>query len=191
MSHVRDDFFIITGGPGSGKTSVIKKLKEGGICCVEEAGRKIIQVQTLLGGPALPWKSPQLYSELQFHQDVANYLEGQDGRLTIFDRGIADTIGYLTLNALPVPPYMRAAVADLRYNDRVFITPPWPSIYNSDAERRQDYAESVRTHDAMVVIYREAGYQMVPVPQASIADRAAFIIDKMSTAPRSRRGARA
>jgi len=49
------NFYIISGGPGSGKTSLINALARQGIPSMPEAGRAIIQDQMAIGGIALPW----------------------------------------------------------------------------------------------------------------------------------------
>jgi predicted ATPase len=49
----RNNFIILTGGPSSGKTSIIEKLKEKGYLCIDEVGRQIIQEQLAIGGNAL------------------------------------------------------------------------------------------------------------------------------------------
>jgi predicted ATPase len=50
-----DHLHVITGGPGSGKTSLIDALSAGGIRHMPEAGQAIIQDQVDVGGTALPW----------------------------------------------------------------------------------------------------------------------------------------
>ena len=45
--------FVITGGPGSGKTTLIDALARAGFARTVEAGRAIIQDQQAIDGPAL------------------------------------------------------------------------------------------------------------------------------------------
>ena len=49
----RNNFYIITGGPGSGKSTVIDALGKVGFLCADEVGRQIIQEQLKIGGDAL------------------------------------------------------------------------------------------------------------------------------------------
>lgn len=49
------DFHIITGGPGSGKSTLIDALAAQGFHHMPEAGRAIIRDQVAIGGTALPW----------------------------------------------------------------------------------------------------------------------------------------
>jgi predicted ATPase len=44
------NFFVISGGPGAGKTSVLAELEKLGFRYVPEAARQLIQEQTQTGG---------------------------------------------------------------------------------------------------------------------------------------------
>lgn len=47
------NFFIFTGGPGSGKTSVLNELAQRGYLIVPEVARAIIKQQQDIGGNAI------------------------------------------------------------------------------------------------------------------------------------------
>ena len=64
-----------------------------------------------------------------------------------------------------------------RYNDHVFILPPWKEIYRTDAERKQDWNEAVFTYNKMIQTYRSFQYNLVEVPKNSIEQRANFILN--------------
>ena len=66
----RPNFHIITGGPGSGKTSIIEALRERGYRCVDEVGRKIIREQVLIGGNALHWGDRAKFLELMLSRSM-------------------------------------------------------------------------------------------------------------------------
>ena len=99
---------------------------------------------------------------------------GRDG-FVMFDRAIPDLVGYHLLRGLPVPGHVARAAETFRYARRVFVAPPWPQIYRTDAERGQDFDEAVRTHDAMVDAYVRCGYELVALPLATPAERVAFV----------------
>ena len=62
-----------------------------------------------------------------------------------------------------------------RYNTRVFVFPPWREIYETDAERKQDWAEAERTFDLVLWTLPQLGYEPLVVPKGSVAERADFL----------------
>lgn len=171
-------FFILTGGPGSGKTSLINELKKRGYTCVDETGRQIIQEQVLTGGDALPWQNRELFRDKMLERSIQDYLTHiGDKHTCFFDRGILDVIGYANLTQLEVTAAMQHAANQYRYNPVVFITPPWEEIYTQDTERKQSYQEAVDTYHQMVLVYRSYGYKLVEIPRTNLDERLAFILD--------------
>jgi predicted ATPase len=177
MDNVSDRLFDLTGGPGSGKTTLIKGLSLAGYATSDEAGRAIIQDQQAIDGPALPWRDPAAFAEMMLSFEMRPYrlAQTQDGPV-LFDRGIPDLIGYLRLAGLVVPAHLEKAAEIFRYNRRVFILPPWPQIYVQDSERKQTREEAEATYKAMITSYRGYGYELVPVPVGPIDKRVEFVI---------------
>ena len=94
-----DRLFAITGGPGSGKSTLINALAGRGISTMPEAGRAIIQDQLDIGGEALPWSDRRAFAELMLSWEMRSYraalsLSGP----VMFDRGVPDVLGYLRLS---------------------------------------------------------------------------------------------
>ncbi len=182
---MRDDgarFVVITGGPGSGKSSLLAELSRMGYACAPEGGRAIIRASMAVDGPALPWRERSLFAELMLMWDIRSYEEHQRGSpgAAFFDRGIPDVLGYLNLCGLAVPLHLHRACDLYRYHSTVFIAPPWPDIYQGDSERRQDWGEANRTHDVMRTTYEACGYHLVTLPKSSVTERAAFLLEELS-----------
>jgi predicted ATPase len=175
-----DCFFVITGGPGSGKSLLIEELHRRGYARSVEAGRGVIQDQMMIGGRAVPWSDPLLFAELMLCWEMRSYhiAESVDGPV-FFDRGVPDVLGYLRLVGLPAPEHMKRAAMVFRYNHVVFIASPWREIFRQDRERKQDFEEAVRTYDSMVATYNELGYDLVELPRASVEERARFALDRI------------
>ena len=171
---------VITGGPGSGKTSLIEALANLGYGVEPEAGRAIIRRQQAVDGPALPWRDRALFAQRMFEHDIEAHDRSRSADGGVFhDRGLPDVIGYLTLCGLQVPDHMSEAARTLRYHPTVFIAPPWPEIFGQDAERRQDFDEAKRTYEAMAMVYPRYGYRLVEMPKATVAERVAFVLDQI------------
>lgn len=178
MPDETDRLIVITGGPGSGKTSLIEALAATGRAVRPEAGRTIIRDQQGIGGRGLPWVDPVLFAELMLAADLHSHAEALTGRGEVFfDRGIPDIAGYLMLCGLAIPESVEQAARQLRYRPTVFIAPPWRGIFTQDAERKQDFAEAERTYAVMAEIYPRYGYGLVELPRASVSERVAFVLD--------------
>lgn len=171
-----DRFFIVTGGPGSGKSTLIEALAAHGVSRMPEAGRAIIQDQVAIGGTALPWADRLAFAELMLSWEMRSYRAAQAlSGPVIFDRGVPDVIGYLKLSGLAVPPHVEQAARRFRYHHRVLIAPPWPAIFTQDAERKQSIEEAEATYRAMVDVYSGLGYELVALPLAPIPERVRFV----------------
>lgn len=168
--------FVVTGGPGSGKSSLIAELAQRGFPFMPEAGRAIIQDQVRIGGSALPWADRAAFAELMLGWELRSYREASAlNAKVLMDRGIPDVIGYLTLCGLPVPAHIERAATLHRYNRRVFLAPYWEAIFTADAERKQDRQEAAMTGRIMAETYARLGYEIVELPLTDIAARADFV----------------
>ncbi len=61
-------YFVITGGPGVGKTTLLNELGARQFHIVPEDARRIIQEQVAAGGKGLPWENKELYAALMLEQ---------------------------------------------------------------------------------------------------------------------------
>jgi predicted ATPase len=180
MKLVRNNFYILSGGPGSGKTTLIEILRARGYGCVEEAGRKIIQQQVKFGGDAVHWKDQIKFREVMLSWCVdafENVIERV--RPVFFDRAIPELIGYSALIKAENPPYIQRAADLFRYNPMVFVAPPWKEIYRNDVERKQSFEEAIDSYLAATASYVKCGYSLVELPKGSAIERVDFVLRRV------------
>ncbi len=177
-------FYVITGGPGSGKTTVLAELARRGYVCVPEDARAVIQEQVAAGGSGVPWAAAPLFAEMLMRRSIATYQQqvAQDPQAPVyFDRGVGDAFTCADLIGHTLAANLCEQAIQCRYRDPVFLAPWWPEIYMTDEERRQSREEAERTEHAIVKTYSELGYRMMKLPLASPAERADFILRHATT----------
>ncbi|MEP7454712.1 AAA family ATPase [Phyllobacterium sp. SB3] len=180
MRILNERFVVLTGGPGSGKTTIINELNRRGYTSSVEAGRGIIQQHVSIEGPALPWNDPALFAELMLSWELRSYEMARENEgIVFFDRGVPDITGYLRLSNISVPSHMSAAADHYRYNPLVFILPPWEEIFEQDTERKQTLDEAAQTYHAMVKAYDDYGYDLIEVPRLTPEKRGDFILEHL------------
>jgi predicted ATPase len=176
----RDNFYIITGGPGSGKSTLLDALKGKEYQCVDEVARQIIQEQMKMGGDAMHTKSQLKFRDLMLVRSIDAYIKINEATKPVFfDRGIPDLAGYSHLIKCDIPDYLQHAIESHRYNNTVFIAPPWEEIYQGDEERKQSWEEAVATYNNISRGYIECGYRLVELPRGAIEDRVDFILRRI------------
>jgi predicted ATPase len=171
----KPNFFLFTGGPGVGKTTLIRHLEARGERVVEETHRAVIAEQAAAGSRAVPWDDYAACCELCVRRDIEKFdARAHETDRLFFDRGVPDGFDP---RWNPPPDLLEAALAR-RYNRRVFVFPPWREIYETDAERRQDWAEAEATFGRVLKGLARFGYEAVVVPIGTVEDRAAFVLDR-------------
>lgn len=180
MQTFNANLYIVTGGPGTGKTTVLQELEKRGYKYTSEVARQIIREQICYGGIALPWGDRELYTRMMWERSVKSFVENTPLPQIMFaDRGLPDTLCYARLIGHPEERNIRRACDQYRYASKVFFAPAWKEIYRTDTERKQEFAEAVRTSELMLKIYRECGYELLELPKASASDRAKFILKNL------------
>jgi predicted ATPase len=175
---VTDHLHVLTGGPGSGKSTLVERLRLLGYGTTPEAGRAIIRDQLAIGGTL--HRDPEPFLEAILVWEMRSYGEALDAAGHVFfDRGMPDVAGGWTDLGRPVPPHVAAAVGRCRYARTVFVAPPWREIYVHDEERTQSWETAVRTYDVMVSAYAGAGYDLVELPPVPVEERVAFVLDRL------------
>ncbi|RYA23553.1 ATP-binding protein [Malaciobacter halophilus] len=171
---------IFTGGPGSGKTSVIEFLSSLGYASAPEVGRKVIQTQVKFQGTALPWQDKIAFRDEMVLEEINNYESLGNLVTTFYDRSIIDSYGYSKLEKIPVSNFLLTKCYELNYYRKVFIFPPWEAIYENDVDRKQDFNEAVATYYEMVSAYNKFAYELIEVPKVSVKERAEFILNNLN-----------
>tara|TARA_Y100001968_G_C19333808_1_gene705713 strand:- start:221 stop:739 length:519 start_codon:yes stop_codon:yes gene_type:complete len=169
---------VITGAPGSGKTSIINSLKKRGFNCFDEISREVIINQIKMGGDALPWKNLFSFSQKVFKLRESQFSESIT-TIQFFDRSIVDVYAYMKADNLKVPQKFISSIKKNKYHKVVFITPAWKEIYKNDSERQESFTQAIKIEKYLKHSYEKFGYQLLTIPKISVTDRVNFILSKI------------
>ena len=171
---------VITGGPGTGKSSIIKYLESQGHYCLHEVSRQITIEAQQQGIEQLFLEKPLLFSEKLLEARINQHQEAiQLSKECIFlDRGIPDVVAYMDYLGTQYPAEFASACKKHKY-DKIFLLPPWKEIYTSDNERYESYDQAFVIHEHLKNSYITYGYEPIEVPIGTIAYRSSFIMDSL------------
>lgn len=173
---VRNNYVIISGCSGGGKSTLLSELANRGYPVVAEPGRQIVKEQMAIVGDGLPWVNLQKFLELVLSRYLYQYnSQKESDQIIFFDRGIIDA---LQLNQTQAD-YFQKAAERFRYNRFVFLVPPWEEIFTNDPERKHDFELAKKEYEELLIKYKNFGYETVLVPKVSVKERADFILEKI------------
>lgn len=175
----KHNFYIITGGPGGGKTTLLNVLALKGYRYIGDTARDLIRQRLAKDLPPRP--DPASFARQIFFQDFENYLSNANTTsLLFFDRSFMDSANLL-YNA-DFSTYRKIKNTHLinRYNQKVFITPPWKEIYCNDSERDQTFEQAIEVHARVCSWYTQHDYEIITIPNDTIENRANFVLDCVS-----------
>ncbi|MCR8668082.1 ATP-binding protein [Aestuariibaculum sp. M13] len=168
---------VITGGPGTGKSSLINELVKRGHTCLEEISRQVILDAQKEGIDQLFLSNPLLFSELLLKGRQQQFEDANihTAETIFFDRGVHDVIAYMDFIGDTYPQHFIDACENLVY-DSVFILKPWEAIYTSDNERYESFEQALQIHDHLLNTYSRYNYNLIDIPFDTIENRADYIL---------------
>jgi predicted ATPase len=169
-----NEFYVLTGGPAVGKTTLIEHLADRGHATIRESARDVIEEQKHLGSDKLPWIDRPGFQRLVLATQLARE-DAAAGKVAFLDRGIPDGIAYLKEGSYePMPELLEHAQGRYRL---VFLLDPTGN-YQKDSVRYEEADIAIKIHQLIEETYKELGYEFVRIPAASVEERAKMLLDK-------------
>lgn len=175
---------VITGAPGTGKTTIINKLEQDHFFCFHEIIRAMTQEaknnggsNTMKSNPIVSVSDPYQFNLLILNGRIQQYKDASDESADVlfYDRGIPDVLAYMDYFEQVYEQDFIKACEEHKY-DRVFLLPPWEDIYVSDEERYESFEQATQLHHHLLETYTRFGYNCIEVPFGTVEERNNFIL---------------
>ncbi|MEU5340120.1 AAA family ATPase [Streptomyces sp. NPDC020766] len=167
--------YVLTGTPGAGKTSILRRLDELGYGVVDEAATAVIARAQAVGEDQ-PWTRASFIDEIVALQRQRQ-LEAT-GSVQVFDRSPVCTHALTTYLGWPVSP---ALAAELERNtsegvyERQVLFVRNLGFCEPTAARRISFQESLAFEKIHEESYRTFGYELIDIPAGDLAHRVATV----------------
>ena len=173
----KTNWYIITGGPSTGKSKTIDHLAYLGYLIRPEVARILIDDELSKGKTIQEIRGDEKSFE---HKILKIKIETEEtapkDNLIFWERGMPDSIVYLKKYRGDFD--LALQLCKKRRYMGVFILDLLPT-YEKDYARTESSQKAREIHEALYNCYLEFGYKVVRVPVAPISERAQYIIKQV------------
>ncbi|MEO6394788.1 MAG: ATP-binding protein [Devosia sp.] len=180
MSVGQTNWYVVTGGPSSGKTTTINGLRARGYQTTIEHARHYIDTQRVAGRSVEETRANQH----EFQRGVIDMQRDEEANLdpselVFLDRALPDGLAYYRFLGLEPDPDYLSVLRDRVYAG-IFLLDLLPLA--PDYARTEDSAAQIVIHSGLEAVYRELGYRPIAVPAVSPEARVDFILANLPNA---------
>ena len=171
------NWYVVTGGPCSGKTTTVNLLRQRGYKTTIEHARHYLDTQSVNGKTVEEVRKNQIefqlgVLEMQIEQE--NSLE--ESNVVFLDRAMPDSLAYYRFLNLPPDKKLLDSIAKAAYK-KVFILDPLPLV--KDYARKEDEEGQKRIQELLTEVYKSLPFPVVHVPILEPNDRVDFILNNL------------
>jgi predicted ATPase len=172
VTIVQTNWYVITGAPSSGKTTLINQLAQQGYTVSSEIAREYIAdlLSNNLSLEDIQKNNRQLQRGI-LALALKRARKLHPNQLIFFDRGTADSLGYFNYYQLDAQQ-MTHACQYLRYKN-IFYCHQFP--IEQDEVRVEDHITAKKIGDHIYQAYVSLGYQLIELPAVSVEERIKLI----------------
>jgi len=171
------NWYVITGGPSSGKTTTVNILRERGYITTMEHARHFLDTQRLKGRTIEEVRKNQR----EFQLGVLDMQIEQENEIApnvqaFLDRAIPDALAYYRFLNLSVDEKLIKALQTVSYK-KIFIMDYLP--LKNDYARNENAEAQKKIHELITEVYESLSFPVVHVPVLPAEERVDFILKNL------------
>jgi predicted ATPase len=178
VSDGRDQWYVITGPPCSGKSTTVELLAQRGFRVRSEIARAYVNEEISKGRKIEEIRSdmPRFQCEV-LRRALASEEALPRDEVIYFDRGIPDSLAYFLLHGISPEPYMRR-ISSSKYR-KVFYLDPLDN-YMADYARIESLGERDQLARLLWKAYSDLEFCIERVPALPRLERIEYILARVS-----------
>ncbi len=171
------NWYVITGGPSSGKTTTVNLLTARGYKTTIEHARHYIDTQLINGKTVEEIRKNQAEFQLGIlDMQIEQEASLSPAEVVFLDRAIPDTLAYYRFLHLLEDEKLLNAIQAASYK-KVFILDCLPLV--QDYARKEDDVAQKKIHSLLTEVYESLGFPVSHVPVLSAEVRVDFILNNL------------
>jgi predicted ATPase len=173
----KNNWYVLTGGPCSGKTATLKALKKKGYKTFDEAARIFIDQEIKKGNPLAKIRKDELLFQkkvLRMKVKIEKTLPKDE--ILFLERGIPDSLAYYKICGVTKNKELEKAAKKSSYK-KVFLLELLD--YEKDYARTEDQNTAFKLEKELEESYKKIGIPLVRVPKMSIGKRVGYILKNL------------
>ncbi len=170
------NWYVITGGPSSGKTTVLKELEKLGYIIYPEAARVFIDEEMAKGKSLKEIRG----NEAEFQRKILKIkIEVEKAapkdKIVFFDRAIPDSIAYYQIAGLDLSEVLK--FCQKKTYKKIFFLEQLP--FENDYARVEDKETIEKLNKLLKKSYKKLGYEVIKIPALSVKERVKEILTEI------------
>jgi predicted ATPase len=174
--------YILTGTPGSGKTSILHELKSQGYSVVEEAATDVIALEQMLGNPEAWMQSDFIAKIIHFQKQRQIEASKYPDELQLYDRSPICTFALSRYLGYPPSPCLLEEMERIEhesiYQREVFFIENLGFCQPTEA-RKISFEASLLFEKIHGETYTSLGYDLIKIAPESLSERVHSIMEWM------------
>ncbi len=164
-------WYVLTGGPCSGKTTLLEKLHRMKYATVPEVARELINVLTKKGETARDvWESREMQLRI-LDRKLELEESAPRNRTVFFDRGVPDSIAYFEVLGMNTENLEK--ICRNRYR-KIFFMEMLP--FKNDSARTENKAMASKLDKLIFESYKKLDYDIVKIPAVGVGKRLELVV---------------